>query len=52
MKCSEPIRASSYSGRDAPSGDYEIYKIDTGGGGKIKVTDNSTDDYYPSWGSS
>jgi hypothetical protein len=27
-----------------------IYTINPGGGGKSKVTDNSTDDYGPSWG--
>ena len=32
--------------------DFEIYTINSGGGGKVNITDNSTDDYYPSWGSS
>ena len=40
----------AYSGYDGQ--DFEIYTINSGGGGKVKVTDNSTDDYYPSWGSS
>ena len=28
-----------------------IYTIKPGGGGKVKVTDNRTDDSAPSWGS-
>ena len=40
----------AYSGYDGQ--DFEIYTINSGGGGKVNVTDNSTDDYYPSWGSS
>jgi hypothetical protein len=39
-----------YEGYDG--NDYEIYTIKAGGGGKVKVTDNSTGDYTPSWGSS
>jgi hypothetical protein len=32
--------------------DYEIYTINSDGGGKFNVTDNGNDDYEPSWGSS
>ena len=39
----------AYSGEDGPNGDYELYTINPGGGGKFNVTDNSTDDYYPSY---
>ena len=41
----------AYSGRDAPfpDGDYEIYTINAGGGGKKPVTDNSSGDYSPSY---
>jgi dipeptidyl aminopeptidase/acylaminoacyl peptidase len=41
----------AYSGRDAPApkGDFEIYTINPGGGGKVQVTDNSTNDYSPSY---
>ena len=42
----------AYSGEDGPNGDYEVYTIKPDGGGKFKVTDNSTGDYTPSWGSS
>ncbi len=42
----------AYSGQDGPNGDHEIYTINPGGGGKFNVTDNSTSDYYSSWGSS
>src|SRR5215204_303847 len=40
-----------YSGEDAPApnGDFEIYTIKPGGGGKVKVTDNATDDDAPSY---
>jgi hypothetical protein len=41
-----------YSGKDAPKGDFEIYTINPGGGGRFNVTDNATGDYTPSWGSS
>jgi hypothetical protein len=41
-----------YSGKDAPNADYEIYTINPGGGSKVKVTDNDTQDDTPSWGSS
>jgi hypothetical protein len=37
-------------GNDGP--DSEIYTIKPGGGGKFNVTDNGTDHYSPSWGSS
>ena len=41
----------AYSGKDAPTkGDFELYTILAGGGGKVQVTDNSTDDNTPSWG--
>jgi Tol biopolymer transport system component len=30
--------------------DLEIYTIDADGGGKFNVTDNTTEDYSPSWG--
>jgi hypothetical protein len=30
----------------------EIYTIKAGGGGKVQLTDNATDDREPSWGSS
>jgi Tol biopolymer transport system component len=39
----------AYAGSD---GDSEIYTINSGGGGKVEVTDNGTNDYEPSWGSS
>jgi Tol biopolymer transport system component len=42
----------AYQGLDGANGDYEVYTINPGGGGKVKVTDNNTGDYYPSWGSS
>ena len=41
-----------YSGQEGPNGDYEIYTIKPGGGGRFNVTDNSTGDDTPSWGSS
>ena len=41
---------TAYSGDDGQ--DYEIYTINVGGGSKVKVTDNSTDDDTLSWGSS
>src|SRR5215210_2926450 len=37
----------AYQGDDGQ--DYEIYTINSGGGGKFKVTDNSTGDYAPSY---
>ena len=40
----------AYSGYDG--NDLEIYTINPGGGGRFNVTDNSTDDTEPSWGSS
>jgi hypothetical protein len=40
----------AYDGSGAT--DSEIYTISPGGGGRFNVTDNSTDDYEPSWGSS
>jgi hypothetical protein len=40
----------AYSGYDGQ--DYEIYTINAGRGGKLKLTDNTTGDYTPSWGSS
>ena len=39
----------AYSGRDAPNGDYEIYTINSNGGGKKQLTDNSTNDFNPSY---
>jgi hypothetical protein len=39
----------SYSGDDGQ--DYELYTINSGGGGKFNVTDNSRDDDDPYWGS-
>src|SRR5829696_3563951 len=36
-----------YSGYDGQ--DFEIYTINSGGGGKVQLTDNSTDDYYSSY---
>jgi hypothetical protein len=41
------IAYSGYDGRD-----FEIYTINSGGGSKVQLTANSTDAYYPSWGSS
>src|SRR5215207_6826115 len=40
-----------YSGEDAPApnGDFEIYTIKPGGGGKVQVTDNTTNDFEPSY---
>ena len=38
-----------YSGQDAPNGDYEIYTIDPNGEGKKQLTNNSSDDYSPSY---
>jgi hypothetical protein len=40
----------AYSGREGTA-DNEIYTIKPGGGGRFNVTDNSTDDEEPSWGS-
>ena len=40
----------AYQGNDG--NDAEIYTIKSGGGGKVKLTDNDTGDYTPSWGSS
>jgi Tol biopolymer transport system component len=31
------------------NGDEEIYTIQTNGGNRLQVTDNSSDDYYPSY---
>jgi Tol biopolymer transport system component len=40
----------AYSGKDAPNGgDTEIYTTNAVGGGKVQLTDNSTDDYYPDY---
>jgi len=40
----------AYNGEDAPTkGDYEIYTINPGGGGKVQLTDNNTNDYTPSY---
>ena len=39
----------AYTGDDGT--DTEIYTINSGGGGKFNVTDNSRDDDDPSWGS-
>src|ERR671921_811710 len=39
----------AYAGQDAPNGDYEIYTINAGGGGKQNVTNNSSDDYNPAY---
>jgi Tol biopolymer transport system component len=30
-------------------GDTEIYKINSGGGGRVQLTDNNTSDYEPSY---
>ena len=40
----------AYSGHEGQ--DFEIYTINSGGGGKVPVTDTGTDDDNPSWGSS
>ena len=40
----------AYSGYDGK--DYEIYTINSNGGGKFRVTNNKTDDQESSWGSS
>ena len=45
MRTEEARKA--YSGYDG--NDYEIYTINSGGGGKVKLTDNTTDDYDPSY---
>jgi hypothetical protein len=37
----------AYSGYDGT--DFEIYTIKSGGGGKVPVTDNNTNDYEPSY---
>ncbi len=39
----------AYAGYDGT--DSEIYTMKTGGGGKVQVTDNTTSDSMPSWGS-
>jgi hypothetical protein len=31
--------------------DFEIYTIKAGGGGRVQLTDNTMDDFGPSWGS-
>ena len=36
---------------DPGTGDTEIYYIKPDGGGRTRVTNNNTDDYYPYWGS-
>jgi TolB protein len=38
----------AYQGREG-TGDYEIYTIKSGGGGKVQLTDNATNDYDPSY---
>src|SRR5215203_6211133 len=38
-----------YAGMDAPNGDYEIYTINSGGGGKKQLTDNTLSDFEPSY---
>jgi hypothetical protein len=40
----------AYAGYEGP--DPEIYTINASGGGRFNVTDNTTDDHDPSWGSS
>jgi hypothetical protein len=40
----------AYSGSGGTN--IEIYTIKAGGGGKVQLTDNATDDREPSWGSS
>jgi hypothetical protein len=40
----------AYAGYEGP--DPEIYTIKAGGGGRFNVTDNTTNDFDPSWGSS
>jgi hypothetical protein len=40
----------AYSGYDGT--DFEIYTIKPGGGGRVQLTDNQTEDGSPSWGSS
>src|SRR5215217_6212267 len=37
----------AYSGHHGQ--DFEIYTINSGGGGSFNVTDNSTDEYYSSY---
>ena len=37
----------AYEGEDGPNGDYEIYTINSGGGSKVKLTDNTTSDNEP-----
>jgi Tol biopolymer transport system component len=34
---------------DGPNGDDELYKINSGGGGKVQLTDNNTQDQRPSY---
>ena len=41
------IAFQGYDGQD-----YEIYTINSNGGGKFRVTNNKSDDQEPSWGSS
>jgi hypothetical protein len=38
----------AYSGAGAT--DSEIYTIKPGGGGRVQLTDDTTDDFEPSWG--
>jgi WD40-like Beta Propeller Repeat len=38
-----------YDAYDGPKGDLEIYTINPDGGGRVQLTDNSTDDYDPSY---
>ena len=38
-----------YSGQDGPNGDLEIYTIKPGGGGKVQLTANNTNDCEPSY---
>jgi Tol biopolymer transport system component len=35
----------------SPTGDYEIYTMDSGGTGVIQLTDNTADDIQPAWSS-
>ena len=33
----------------ASNDDFELYKINAGGGGRVQLTDNAVDDYAPSY---